>query len=90
MIYSTGEVIKLFETYKELIFVAFSGIFEGQTIKYNPNFRIIVWHKNDMDEAIELSKDFLDTKWKLISTSTAKLVKYPFTKIFKECLSFIN
>jgi hypothetical protein len=87
MLYSTGEVIKLFEIYKELMFMAFTGVYEGQTIKYNPNFRTIVWHTENVDEAVMMDEDFLKTKWKMICPSYAKLVKYPYVKLFEKCMA---
>jgi hypothetical protein len=87
MLYSTGEVIKLFEVYKELMFMAFTGAYEGKVIKYNPIFRTIVWHDNNIDEAVMIDEDFLKTKWKMVSASYAKLVKHPYVKLFEECMA---
>jgi hypothetical protein len=87
MLYSTGEVIKLFEAYKELMFMAFIGTYEGETIRYNPNFQMIVWYKNDIDEAIELNEDFLKTKWKMIAPARIPIAKYPYIKLFEECFA---
>ena len=87
MLYSTGEVIKFFESYREIMFVAFTGAYEGQVIKYNPNFKMIVWHTDNVDEAVVMDEQFLDTKWKMVSASYAKLKKNPFVKIFQECFA---
>lgn len=87
MLYSTGEIVKLYEIYKELMFVAFNGKYEGLTIKYNPVFKTIVWHSNNVDEAVMFDDDVPKTKWKMVVPDRVKLTKHPFVRLFEECFA---
>jgi len=81
--YSTGEMIDLISNESELIFEAVSGMYDGNTVAYHEGMGWLMWNINDTYEPINLSDDFMGTKWKLLRMSYVLRTEIPLVKVGK-------
>ncbi len=83
--YTTGEMIDLISRDNELIFEAVSGKHDGNTVAFHEGMGWLMWKGNNTYdyEPINLSDDFIGTKWKLLGIMYVLRVEFPLVKCGK-------
>lgn len=85
--YTTGQMIDLISKDNELIFEAVSGKYDGNTVAFHEGMGWLMWNVCDTYEPINLSDDFMKTKWKLLGMMYVLRVEFPLVKCGKSyCL----
>jgi hypothetical protein len=87
--YTTGEMIDLISKDNELIFEAVSGMYDGNIVAFHEGMGWLMWKGNNTYdyEPINLSDDFMNTKWKLLSRMYVLRVECPLKDVARSyCL----
>ena len=81
--YTTGEMIDLISKDSELIFEAVSGKYDGNTVAYHEGMGWLMWKVNNTYdyEPINLSDNFMNTKWKLLGMSYVLRIEFPLMNV---------
>lgn len=61
-------MIDLIQKDKELIFEAVSGMYDGSIVQYHEDMQWLMWKDGNTYLPISFNKEFMGTKWKLLST----------------------
>ncbi len=85
--YTTGEMIDLISRDKELVFEVVSGKYDGGIVSYHEGMQWLMWQENNTYEPINISIEFMDAKWKLLSTVYALQINIPLMNVSRSyCL----
>jgi len=82
-IYTTGEMIDLIMRDTNLVFESISGKYDGNTVAFHEGMGWLMWNVCDTYEPINLSDEFMKTKWKLLGTIYTLKIEYPLKNVGK-------
>lgn len=84
--YTTDQMMDLITIKdKDLVFEAINGKYDGQVVCYHEDIGKLMWKFNNLHEPITLTRDFMITKWKILSGVYAFQVNMPLMDFGKVC-----